>query len=184
MKYPHGTHAGYSCDRCRCNPCRTANRLYEQARLRNLLYGRTPWHYDMQPVRDHIAALRAAGYGTRTIADIADVDRKQIQRIIAGRGGHDPRPPAAKIQKAVAEAILAIDIPDLSDDVDRVAVDRFLGGEHTLARTLTRDERLAVIDMWMDRTGLSMRRLHKITGWNVERYKRERNQPQPSIKAA
>lgn len=34
MRYEHGTHAAYVLDRCRCDRCRQANKLYERDRAR------------------------------------------------------------------------------------------------------------------------------------------------------
>ena len=161
MKYQHGTRAAYVIDRCRCDHCRRANREYQADRTRQHLYGRTRWHYNVDQVRDHVNQLRAAGYGTRTIADLADVTRNQIMHITGQRGS---RPPATRILKTTAAAILAIDIP-VDNGIDEVAVDRVLAGDRI---TLNRAERLEAVRRWQA-AGRSLNELEHRTGWNVRR---------------
>lgn len=53
-------------------------------------------------------------------------------------------------------------------NVDHVLVERFLAGEHDLAKTANADERQAVLDAWLA-SGRTVNQLVKATGWNVTR---------------
>lgn len=165
-RYEHGTRARYNLDHCHCDECRQANREYEANRVRQHLYGRSRWCYDLDPIRDHLAQLRAAGYGTRTIADLAGVRRQAIQAIVTGmsRGRARKKQPAVRILNTTADAILAIDIPD-TDPIDQVAVQRVLDGQPP-AR-LTRAERLEVVRLWMT-DGRTQKDLERLTGWDIQ----------------
>lgn len=163
MKYQHGSRAAYVIDHCRCFGCHVANADYEWRRYTGRLEDR--WHRDMQPIRNHIAQLRAAGYSTRTIADIANINRNQIMHILGKRGS---RPPATRILKTVAAAILAIDIPT-SSGIDQIAIQRHYDGDHTPPLTYT--ERLELIRRWKA-AGRPLTHLQQATGWNVWWYAR------------
>jgi hypothetical protein len=169
VKYQHGTRAAYVQDKCRCDDCRRANREYQAHRTRQQLYGRTRWHCDVDQVRDHIAALRAAGYGTRTIADLAGINRNRINHILHGRGsqgGIAQRPPSVRILKTTAAAILAIEIPTDSG-IDEIAVERVLNGDGAGIK-LNRAERLELVRRWKA-AGRSLNELERRHGWNTRR---------------
>lgn len=102
----HGTRTRYV-KGCRCEDCRASNRAYADQRAR---YGwsekvAASW-CDAQPARDHIAALRAAGMGTRRIAEKAGVNRSAVDVIVRGKHGY----PATRILRRNAEAILAVTV--------------------------------------------------------------------------
>lgn len=164
MKYDHGSRACYVIDRCRCWHCRQANSEYEWRRTTGRAEDR--WWRDMQTIRDHITALQAAGYGLRTIADIAGVSRSTITHIMGRSRGRSRPNPAVRILRTTAEIILAIDIPD--HDIDWVAVERVLAGDPV---PCTQAERIEVIQRW-PATGRPLNDLQRLTGWNIFRYLR------------
>lgn len=108
MSGRHGTHVAYVQDRCRCDACRQANRDYERARTRRRAeeaWGvRPPAMVDSGPARDHIAALHAAGMGTRTIAAASGVGCTVIARL----SGWDQSRPAARVRRETEARILAV----------------------------------------------------------------------------
>lgn len=62
---------------CRCFTCRLAKSEYEQQRLAGELAGCV----DAGPAREHLAALRAAGFGLRRIVVETGVSRSALQRL-------------------------------------------------------------------------------------------------------
>ncbi len=89
---------------------RLCGACYQRARRRGDVQG---WA-DAGPVREHIAALNAAGLGQRTIAKLAGVDRSQVRNITVGRRAQDKtyKGPARFCHPRTAEAILAVQIPE------------------------------------------------------------------------
>ncbi|MBN8884051.1 MAG: hypothetical protein J0H73_17300 [Salana multivorans] len=107
--HQHGTHTCYVLDRCRCRACTDATAAYTRDLNRRNAYGRsnlTP----AQPVRDHVAALRAAGMGLKTIATAAQISTGTLTKIVYGAPRPDGtrRPPAARTTKTTAAKILAL----------------------------------------------------------------------------
>lgn len=70
---------------------------------------------DAEPARQHIAALNAAGVGSRRIHELSGVSRSGIRAITIGQAwrGHPPR---HRISENTANAILAVEIPHAYDD--------------------------------------------------------------------
>ncbi len=86
---------------------------YETRRARDTAYGRWETLYtDAAPVRAHIAALRAAGMGTRAIAAAAGVNRTNIQQVTLGRPERG-LPPSRKMLRRIADRILAVPAPEV-----------------------------------------------------------------------
>jgi hypothetical protein len=108
----HGTRACYvfgpgpgAGPGCRCQACTTANRAANHHRARMILYGRwQPWT-DAEPVRQHLADLRAAGLGRRRIAALAGVSDSTVTGLLYGKPG---RPPARRIRPETARKLLAV----------------------------------------------------------------------------
>jgi transcriptional regulator with XRE-family HTH domain len=103
----HGTNACYVLDRCRCEPCRTAARLYWHVRrqwAREFPYVDPPL-VDADPVRAHVDRLVAAGMGRKRIAEVSGVPHGAIWKLMEG----DPQrgsPPSVKVRRETAQAIL------------------------------------------------------------------------------
>lgn len=100
MTRRHGTRAKYSAERCRCDACRAANNRYAKWRQ---VTGNVDL-VDAAPAREHIAALRAAGIGRRTIAARSGVAESVITRIT----GVDKSRPARRVRRSTLSAILAV----------------------------------------------------------------------------
>lgn len=76
----HGTRAKYVSDKCRCDACREANRLYHHvAKVR-----RAPTTVDAAAARKHIKELRLAGIGRRRIAEVSGLSLSAVCKIISG----------------------------------------------------------------------------------------------------
>lgn len=106
--HEHGERVTYVKDGCRCDPCTTAARVYEQRRRRDRLYGITAGLVDAQPVRDHLAVLSAAGIGYKRAAKLAGVSVTTVQTILYN---HPDRPfsgPAKRVKESTAEKLLAV----------------------------------------------------------------------------
>lgn len=65
---------------CRCDECRTANKLYERERASRL----EPPYVDAGPARQHVEELMAAGVGMKTIAARAGVPHGTLSKLIYG----------------------------------------------------------------------------------------------------
>lgn len=90
---------------------------YERRRMRAIAYGRwEPDLVDAQPVRDHVAALIAAGMSVRGIAIAAGVDRKVLHRLLHGRPGRGT-PPSRSMTPAHANAFLAVEPPTVLAEI-------------------------------------------------------------------
>jgi hypothetical protein len=70
---------------CHAEPCIADTRAYKAAhkrhRTRMIAYGRWSPFVDAEPVRQHVAALRAAGIGIDQIPVLAGLDRRCITRL-------------------------------------------------------------------------------------------------------
>jgi len=124
----HGTRAKYTVEKCRCKPCRKANRDSENARVRLLAYGQWAPFVDAEPVRAHIRYLQSCGMGLRVIAAALGVDRKNVQSILNGRPERGSGPQKG-VKPARAAAILAIE-PTL----DNLAARTVISGTGTTRR--------------------------------------------------
>ncbi len=147
--------------------------------------------------RRRLQALAVNGWGLQHLADLTDVPMTTLHALRNGKIGQtrpaywravrdiydelgdDQGPNRQAADKASRLGWLppfAWDEPDLDpeppglndDAVDQVAVDRVMSGDFSLARTLRRPERHAVIVAWLE-DGRSTRSLEKATGWNVVR---------------
>lgn len=106
---PHG-YARYRLDGCRCYVCGFAVSVYNERRTKMLTAGTWEPFMPIEAPQEHVLLLREIGFGTRQIARLAGLDRKQV-RDIANGYRHDPargNPPLRRIRKATAAAILAV----------------------------------------------------------------------------
>lgn len=86
---------------------------YEQNRTRQKAYGRWQSRYtESEPARLHVKNLRAAGLGLRRIADMAGVNRNNLQWLVNGRPERG-NGPTHQITTVVAERILTVPMPDM-----------------------------------------------------------------------
>jgi hypothetical protein len=108
----HGSRAAYVKDRCRCPDCTAANTAASRTANRARYYGRWQPFVDADPVRNHIAALRAAGIGVERIASLTGISVSHIRELA------DPRPgdstASRRVRPCTAARILTIGIDDAS----------------------------------------------------------------------
>lgn len=108
VKYEHGTHAAYVLDRCRCEPCRAANRDYERERAHRI----EPAYISAGPARAHIADLAEAGVGLKQIAKASGLSQGTLWKLVYGVRG---RGPSRRIRKATHDKIIAVTPRDRAD---------------------------------------------------------------------
>lgn len=107
--HQHGTRASYVHDRCRCFDCMYANADYETLRSRKKAYG-VVTHVPAGPARDHIRNLMEQGMGLRSIVATGVISRGGLTKLIYGkRDAHGVLHPTNRIEKARADAILALE---------------------------------------------------------------------------
>ncbi len=111
-RHQHGTRAAYVKDRCRCSECTAANTAASRIVSRERIYGRWQPYVDAGPVREHIAALRAAGIGVERIAHLADLSVGHI-RELAGHG-RDDSSRTQRVRPSTATRVLSIGMGDAS----------------------------------------------------------------------
>ena len=84
----HGTYVKYVVEKCHCDACREANRLYERRRTRERLerkYGaRPPLFVDASATRAHLFVLSAAGIGPKQVEVLAGVGKTAQWQIRSG----------------------------------------------------------------------------------------------------
>src|SRR4051794_16068213 len=104
----HGTRVAYVKDRCRCPDCTAANTAASRTRYRQQAIGRWQPFTDAGVVREHLAALRAAGIGVERIAKLTGLSLSHVRTLA------DTRPDASATTKRVRadtiDRILAIPI--------------------------------------------------------------------------
>jgi hypothetical protein len=109
MPRDHG-YARYRLDGCRCYTCALARAEYDDRRNRLIAYGRWQPFVPIEETQQRILSLHDLGYGDRTIATLAGIQRKTVRDIRIGRR-HDPgrgNPPLTRIRTTTAAAIAAI----------------------------------------------------------------------------
>lgn len=107
-RHEHGTDIAYKADKCRCRPCKDAHSAANIRRERLKAYGRDPvGRVEAGPVRAHLNALAAAGFGYKQVANLSGVSPSAVAAILHGRPerGHAPY---ARVGKATAARILAV----------------------------------------------------------------------------
>lgn len=107
-RHQHGTHAAYVLDRCRCRPCKDANRAYERQRAKDRAYGKQAY-VDAAPARQHCLELKASGLGPKRLAVVSGVPHGAISRLLYG---DDVRgtPASRRIRQSTADKLLAVEV--------------------------------------------------------------------------
>jgi AraC-like DNA-binding protein len=100
----HGTRARYMRG-CRCGPCSGAHYRYLVSRQRSVMRGTWEPFADAAPVREHVAALTAAGLTEANVASEAGVSRGQMEHLMHGSNGSAP---GRRIRHDAAARILAV----------------------------------------------------------------------------
>ncbi|MGY5884761.1 helix-turn-helix domain containing protein [Modestobacter lacusdianchii] len=111
-RHQHGTRAAYVRDRCRCTDCTAANTAGSRSVTRERLYGRWHPYVDVGPVREHIAALRAAGIGVERIARLAGISVSHIREL--AQNGRGDSSGTQRVRPNTATRVLRIGIDDAS----------------------------------------------------------------------
>lgn len=110
--HQHGDRSMYVLDRCRCLPCCHAASVYEQARKKRNAYGRSNL-VDADPVRQHVAALTAAGIGLKRIVSVSGVPQGALWKLMYGKKNADgTMRPSKRVTKQTADKLLALNPAD------------------------------------------------------------------------
>ncbi|MCW2899184.1 MAG: hypothetical protein JWO67_1449 [Streptosporangiaceae bacterium] len=109
-RHRHGTRAAYVRDRCRCPDCTAANTAASRTVARERIYGRWDPYVDAGPVREHIAALRAAGIGVERIAQLAGLSVSHVRQLAQHARGDAA--PTRRVRPSTAARALGIDMDD------------------------------------------------------------------------
>ena len=148
-KHEHGTYVAYTLDRCRCLPCVAAMSEYNANLARRHAYGQSPY-VDADPVREHIARLRRAGIGLKTLAKAAGVSHGALSQLVYGRPRPDGtrRPPSKRVRATTAARVLAtpLDATAPSATVDSTGARRRLEALATLGWSVARLANRAGVD--------------------------------------
>lgn len=109
MSRPHGSHAKYVVERCRCPECTAANRAYERHRQRAIRRPDGDWqpYVDAAPAREHVEWLRSCGIGLKTLAGLAGVPHGSLSKLMYG----DPARrmgPSKRLRPETSRRILAV----------------------------------------------------------------------------
>jgi hypothetical protein len=109
MTRPHGSHAKYAVDHCRCDPCRQAQREYNRRRIRAIARPDETWcpYIDAEPTREHIRWLATCGIGLKSLAKLAGVPHGTLSKLMYGdRARH--MVPSKRVRPATARRIMAV----------------------------------------------------------------------------
>jgi hypothetical protein len=137
----HGTYVKFVVDRCKCEPCRYANREYERQRGLKLRRGLVPY-VDANPVRRHLRLLADHGIGLKQVARLTGVPHGSLTKLLYG----DPQrglAPSKRVRAATAKRIIKL----------RPKADALAGGarvDGTATRALIRHlQQLGATNTWI-----------------------------------
>jgi hypothetical protein len=111
-RHQHGTRAAYVKDRCRCADCTAANTAASRTATRERTFGRWHPYVDAGPVRDHIAAMRAAGIGVERIAQLAGLSVSHIRQLAEYDCSGSPA--TQRVRPSTAAHVLRVSIDSAS----------------------------------------------------------------------
>lgn len=120
VTHAHGTYVCYTIDRCRCDLCMCAQRMYMRAQQRDHHFAKyNPNQYarlvPAAPARTHVENLQAAGLGWKRIARLAGVSDSAVYPLLWGRPDRNNHAPHEVIQRRTAIKLLAVPLPGLED---------------------------------------------------------------------
>ena len=104
VHHRHGTRAAYVADRCRCSPCKEANRTAARARRRAVTYGTWRPYQPGGPTARHLSRLVAAGMTISDIAAAASIARSTVSRLLRADE-------LGRIRTATHLAVLSVETP-------------------------------------------------------------------------
>lgn len=115
-RYVNGPDANDQPGPCRCDACRTANRVFAAGCRQRVLHQQwgvaQPALIDAQPARDHVRQLTATGLGWKRVAELAGVNDSTLGNLLYGRAG---RGPARRIRRDTAARLLAVTAVPVAD---------------------------------------------------------------------
>lgn len=117
--HQHGTYACHVLDKCRCLPCCYARSVYDLNRQKRNAYGRSNL-VDAEPIREHVAALMAAGVGLKTIVARSGISQGAMWKLVYGKNGN---PPSRRVTRANADRLLVLKPDDRTLLADGARVD-------------------------------------------------------------
>ncbi|MBV9085543.1 MAG: hypothetical protein JOZ62_22945, partial [Acidobacteriaceae bacterium] len=151
--------------KCRCQPCRTANREYERERAEKLARGITTRVIPARRVRDHLFALSAQGIGYKTVGDAAKVGKTILQEVRSGRRKHVREETERRVLAVKAEGVthdrILVDAAPTRKLIDELTAEGYAKAQ--LARWLgskTPALQIAHRDKVRARTALDVKRLY------------------------
>lgn len=106
--HAHGTRAAYVSDRCGCTRCRAANRAAEEHRTTAITVGQWHPYADAPTVREHLQRLRHNGFGVERIAQLANVSKATVQRLLSYPPDQKVQP--RRVRAATAKRLLALPV--------------------------------------------------------------------------
>lgn len=117
---PHGSYVKYVVERCKCDACREANRVYERKRRRAMSRPDELWlpYVPAGRARRHVQALSAAGMGHKTVAKVSGVPHGAIAKLIYGDAKRKMGP-SKRIRPETERRLLAV-TPESAADCARV----------------------------------------------------------------
>lgn len=106
---------------CRCDPCRTAKRLYERDRRRAQHRPDSAWvpYVPAGRARRHILMLRDHGVGLKTVVARSGVSQGAIWKLMYGKKVNGRMVPSKRIRPETEAKILAVQ-PDHAADGARI----------------------------------------------------------------
>ena len=116
---PHGTHAKYVVEKCRCEPCTKATRDYERRRVHAINRPDETWvpYVPAGPARRHVRDLMAMGIGPKSIAKLSGVPHGAISKLIYGN--YKGRRASRRIRPETARRLLAV-TPEMASGAQKV----------------------------------------------------------------
>ena len=108
VQHKHGTQGAYTQDGCRCTHCTRANTATKREYRTAVAYGRREGLLKAEPVRQHLADLRAAGFSLQTIADASGLALSSVAALVYGVPARD-LPPTTHVRVDTADRLLAVD---------------------------------------------------------------------------
>lgn len=177
----HGTRVKYVIDKCRCEPCRLANRAAENARRHAMSRPDEVWlpYVPAGRARRHVRELMTQGVGPKSIAKLSGVAHGTISKLIYG----DPQrnmAPSKRIRPATEAKLLAVTLDTVVERQDRqripaaptwVLLDDLIARGYTkawLAQRITKNpaaQGLQISRTWVyARTARRVAALHRLLG--------------------
>lgn len=103
---PHGSLSRHKYHGCKCSPCRSNYRDYQNRRYRQKAYGTWQPYVDAEPIRRHLLMLRDHGISFTRVAEIAGLYPATVGGFLYRNGRNHP--PKKRATRETADKILAV----------------------------------------------------------------------------